>query len=257
MEGRGRLCASVKSALRSGCNRFFASICWCVTALRATLADQTGICYFRTMAKDDVIETPPRSGRPRIHQNDRERWRKAQAARRQRLRDAATCKKPRAIFSSQRGEWGSPPELIGNVLSRLEIDCFCLDPASPGPGGPVPARRYFTKEEDGLCQEWVGEHVWLNPPYGRHLAKWVRKAVSEWHFGRAKTIVLLLPARTDTLWWHELITAGGQPEFLKGRVRFLDTDGQRRDVAPFASVLVWLRPQVGDQIDPRPQGIDE
>ena len=205
------------------------------------------------MENDDVIESPRRCGRPRIHASQRVRWRKAQAARRQRLREAAAKKKKvRALFSSQRVEWRTPPELVESVLNRLGIRSFCLDPASAGAGGTVPALRHFNKSDDGLQQEWLGNHIWLNPPYGRHIKAWIRKAIHEWQSGRAKDLVLLVPARTDTSWWHELLAAGGQPEFLRGRLRFLDESGQCQDVAPFASVLVWLRPQVGDQIDPRP-----
>jgi phage N-6-adenine-methyltransferase len=94
--------------------------------------------------------------------------------------------------------------------------------------------RYFTREDNGLAQPWTGR-VWCNPPYGREIGKWVEKAVDSVRRGEAELVVCLVPARTDTQWWHEFVTRG-KFQFLRGRVRF---NGQGS--APFPSAVVVFR----------------
>jgi len=98
-----------------------------------------------------------------------------------------------------------------------------------------------TIAEDGLRQFWHGR-VYMNPPYGRVLADWVRKAAWEVAQGRAKLVVALLPARTDTRWWHTWIGARcerAEVRFLKGRLRFVGAPSS----ATFPSVIVVWRGQ--------------
>lgn len=181
---------------------------------------------------------PKRVGRPRKYANDRERWKAAQKACRARRKQQKM--KQAALFSSTSQEWYTPPELIEGVLAeigRMEFDC---DPASPRTDGPIPARTHYTRKENGLLQPWVGI-VWLNPPYGRQLAAWVHKAIAEIRARRAEIIYLLVPSRTDTLWWHDLMAAGATVQYLKGRIRFLRKNGERGDASPFPSVLLRLR----------------
>src|SRR5262249_17515378 len=112
---------------------------------------------------------------------------------------------------------------------------------SPRKSGPVRAKVRFTAEDDGLKLAWFG-NVFANPPYGRLLGDWVAKARSEFEAGNAKTVVLLIPARTDTIYWHEHIEGRAQMRFLKGRLRFSDgngnSDGKQPAPAPFPSALV-------------------
>ncbi len=82
----------------------------------------------------------------------------------------------------------------------------------------------------------MGGVVFCNPPYGRELRQWVEKARGEADSGRA-TVVMLIPARTDTSYWHDLIFGRAEVEFLRGRVRF-ELDGVPMDSAPFPSAVV-------------------
>jgi phage N-6-adenine-methyltransferase len=90
--------------------------------------------------------------------------------------------------------------------------------------------RYFTIEDDGLAQEWRGR-CWMNPPYGREIGAWMAKAWSSAAAGAL--VVCLVPARTDTPWWHDYAIKG-EVEFLRGRLKF----GGHKNPAPFPSAVV-------------------
>lgn len=91
-------------------------------------------------------------------------------------------------------------------------------------------RRFYTKEQDGLAQPWTGR-VWCNPPYGREIGKWVKKAFETAAGGFA---VMLLPARTDTRWFHDYIYGKAEVRFIRGRLKF----GDSKNSAPFPSMVV-------------------
>jgi phage N-6-adenine-methyltransferase len=129
--------------------------------------------------------------------------------------------------------WSTPTELL-SVLYRVYR--FDLDPCSPRKDGPVKARVRFTADDDGLTLPWHGV-VFCNPPYGRTIARWIAKARSEFETGNAKGVVLLIPARTDTSYWHAHISKASLVYFLKGRLRFGSSNKQSAS-APFASALV-------------------
>jgi len=95
--------------------------------------------------------------------------------------------------------------------------------------------KHFTPEEDGLAQDWSGDVVFMNPPYGREIGKWVRKAWEDSQ--RGATVVCLIPARTDTSYWHDYVMRG-EIRFLRGRLRF----GGHTNSAPFPSAVVIFRP---------------
>lgn len=96
-------------------------------------------------------------------------------------------------------------------------------------------KRYFTQAENGLVQDWTGETVWCNPPYGRgHIEKWAKKAYEASLKGA--TVVMLLPSDTGTGWWHDWC-ARGEYRFLRGRLKF----GGCKTAAPFPSVVVIFR----------------
>ena len=97
---------------------------------------------------------------------------------------------------------------------------------------------YYTKEQDGLSQPWTGT-VWCNPPYGREIGSWVRRALFA-SVGGA-TVVMLIPARTDTKWFHDYIYKRDNVEvrFVRGRLKF----GNSKNSAPFPSMVVVFNPQ--------------
>jgi phage N-6-adenine-methyltransferase len=94
---------------------------------------------------------------------------------------------------------------------------------------------YYTRADDGLSRPWTGR-VWCNPPYGRGIAAWVRRAAEAAESGEADVVVCLVPSRTDTRWWHDWATRG-EVEFIPGRIRF----GGHDNSAPFPSVLLVFR----------------
>lgn len=132
----------------------------------------------------------------------------------------------RSLFTSQTDEWATPQAFFDALNETLH---FTLDPCAT----PQNAKccRYFTKAENGLTQEWTGR-VFMNPPYGREIGKWVRKAYEESR-KNAELVVCLLPARTDTSWWHDYCL-GGEIYFVRGRLRF----GNAKNSAPFPSAIV-------------------
>lgn len=138
----------------------------------------------------------------------------------------------KVMFSSKTDEWATPQSLFDRLDGGFH---FTLDAAANE--GNHKCERYYTPEMDGLSLPWEGT-VWCNPPYGRQIGKWVRKAYYE-HMKHNNTIVLLLPARTDTKWFHEYILGRAQIFFIKGRLTF----GSAKNPAPFPSMLVVYQSQ--------------
>ena len=105
--------------------------------------------------------------------------------------------------------------------------------------------NYFTPAENGLLQDWGGFRVFCNPPYGRDIGKWVRKGYEE--SKKPNTLVaMLIPARTDTSYFHEYIfNQADEIRFLKGRLKFTDEDGNTKDAAPFPSALIVWKSKEG------------
>jgi site-specific DNA-methyltransferase (adenine-specific) len=129
-------------------------------------------------------------------------------------------------FSSASAEWPTP-EVAFNALN--EEFGFTLDPCATDENHKC--AKYYTEEDDGLHQSWAPETVFMNPPYGRGIDRWVRKAYME--SLRGATVVCLLPARTDTAWWHDYCMRG-EIRFIRGRLKFADHDNS----APFPSAVV-------------------
>lgn len=139
-----------------------------------------------------------------------------------------------ASTSSSHHGWRTPKELLETLYQVFGR--FDLDPCSPSSNprkAPVRSRIHYTAEDDGLLLPWHGR-VFLNPPYGRTLPDWTAKAKKEVSAGNACLIVSVLPARTDTHWWHKDIASVAAVFFLRGRLSF-DDSGQS---APFPSALV-------------------
>ena len=130
-------------------------------------------------------------------------------------------------FSSKTPEWSTPQEVFDALNSEF---AFTLDPASTDENAKC--KKHYTQEQDGLAQSWEGERVFVNPPYGRVIGAWVQK-MSE---GGASVCVALLPARTDTRWFHDYILGKAELRFLRGRLKF----GGSKSSAPFPSMIcVW------------------
>ena len=133
-------------------------------------------------------------------------------------------------FSSVKNEWETPPELFAkwDRLFHFELDVCATSQNTK-------CVRYFTPEDDGLSQSWAHYVCWMNPPYGRKIITWVHKAYEE--SLRGATVVCLLPARTDTRWWHEYCMKG-EIIFLRGRLKFVGAPHS----ATFPSAIVIFRP---------------
>ena len=133
------------------------------------------------------------------------------------------------MFSSATDQWATPQEFFDKLNEEFH---FTLDPCAL----PTNAKceRYFTPEDDGLIQDWGGESVFCNPPYGRAIYSWVRKC-SEESKKPNTTVVALIPARTDTRYFHEFIYHKAREiRFVKGRLKF----GNSKNAAPFPSMVV-------------------
>lgn len=122
-------------------------------------------------------------------------------------------------------EWSTPQDLYDELNQEFG---FTLDVAATPENAKC--ERYFTRKDDGLSQSWAGNVCWMNPPYGREIGRWMRKAFQE---SREATVVCLVPARPDTRWWHDSATQG-EIRFLRGRLKF----GGCKNAAPFPSAIV-------------------
>lgn len=132
------------------------------------------------------------------------------------------------MFSSKTDNWATPQYLFDkyNEIYNFTLD-VCADLTN------AKCNKFFTKEDDSLIQEWTGT-CWMNPPYGREIKKWMKKAYEASQSGN--TVVCLVPARTDTEWWHEYAMKG-EIEFLRGRVKF----GGHTNSAPFPSAVIVFK----------------
>ena len=134
-----------------------------------------------------------------------------------------------ALFSSATDEWETPKDLFDKLDAEFH---FTLDPAATPENAKC--ERFYTKADNGLQKSWGGV-VWLNPPYGRTIGLWVRKA---WESSlEGATVVMLIPAQTDTKWFHDYVYGKAEIRFIKGRVKF----GNSKNGAPFPSMVVIFR----------------
>ena len=136
------------------------------------------------------------------------------------------------FFSSKTDQWETPQDFFDQLDKEFH---FTLDPCADGSNHKC--ERYFTKEQDGLKQDWSGEIVFCNPPYGRKVGKWVEKCFQEVYVGKCKCAVLLLFANTDTRWVHDWIYHKAEIRFIKGRLKF----GGGRVNSPKPSMVVVFR----------------
>lgn len=137
------------------------------------------------------------------------------------------------VFSSASVEWGTPQGLFNELNSFFN---FTLDVCASDKNAKC--EKYFTKENDGLKQSWAGHRCWMNPPYGSEIALWVEKAAKESAYSeyKAAAVIILVPARTDTQWFHKYVV-GNPIRFLEGRLKFTGGNGSNNS-ATFPSMLV-------------------
>ena len=131
----------------------------------------------------------------------------------------------------------TPPDFMNRIYAAFgAID---LDPCA-NLLSPVVARRRILLSEggDGLVDDWSGDVVFVNPPFSA-LLKWLRRAHDQWRAGNVKTVVCLVPVRTDSAWFHETLVSDAEIYLLKGRVRFLDARGKGQHT-PFSLMILTL-----------------
>jgi phage N-6-adenine-methyltransferase len=133
------------------------------------------------------------------------------------------------MFSSKTDEWETPQDLFDKLNEEFH---FTLDVAANA--NNAKCADYLDKNKNGLNWKWGG-YCFMNPPYGREIGKWIKKAYEESMNGC--TVVCLLPARTDTKWFHEYILSKAEIRFIKGRLKF----GGHKNAAPFPSMIVIYR----------------
>lgn len=136
-------------------------------------------------------------------------------------------------YNGRGRDWQTPPEIFDPLNAEF---AFTLDPCCTTE--TAKCARFFTEADDGLAMDWGQERVFMNPPYGREVYAWTRKARLATE--RGALVVGLLPASCDLRWWHEDIIGYAEVRYIRGRVRFL-TGGPYRASGFFASVIViWL-----------------
>ena len=133
----------------------------------------------------------------------------------------------KGLFSSNTEMWATPQAFFDELDKEFH---FTLDPCAL----PTNAKcaKFFTPEDDGLAQDWSGHSVFCNPPYGRKIAAWVMKCHDEAQKGTK--VVMLIPSRTDTSYFHDYIYHKAEIRFIRGRLKF----GDAQQGAPFPSMVV-------------------
>lgn len=149
------------------------------------------------------------------------------------------------MFSSKSDEWETPQNLFDKLNKEYN---FTLDPCCTDDNHKC--EKYYTLKDDGLSKDWSGETVFVNPPYGRSIGKWVKKCYEEHNKGI--TIVMLIPSRTDTTWFHSYIYEKPtvKVDYLKGRLKFVNRlfptwnpeSNYKLSPAPFPSMVVIFNP---------------
>lgn len=130
------------------------------------------------------------------------------------------------MFSSKTDLWSTPQDFFNELDKEFHFETdVCAIPEN------AKCEKFYTPEMDGLAQNWTGV-CWCNPPYGREVGKWVEKASKA-----NATVVMLLPARTDTRWFHNWIYGKAEIRFIKRRLKF----GGQKNAAPFPSMVVVFR----------------
>ena len=133
----------------------------------------------------------------------------------------------KGLYTSNTDNWATPQWLFDLLNDEFE---FTLDPCASSDNAKC--AKYFTKEDNGLIQDWTGYRVFCNPPYGKAIAHWVKKCAEEAEKGTL--VVMLIPARTDTSYFHDFIYNKAEIRFIRGRLHFNNSV----NTAPFPSMIV-------------------
>lgn len=132
------------------------------------------------------------------------------------------------MFSSKTDLWSTPQDFFDELNKEFN---FTLDPCATPENAKC--KKFYTIAENGLKQNWEGETVFCNPPYGRNIKEWVEKCYVESR-NLKTTVVMLIPARTDTSYFHDYIYKKAIIRFIRGRLKF----GGSKNAAPFPSMVV-------------------
>ena len=131
-------------------------------------------------------------------------------------------------FSSKSNEWSTPLDFFNKLNKEFN---FTLDPCCTKDSAKC--KKFYTKDDDGLSKDCSNEIVFMNPPYGREIKHWIKKGYKESLKGA--TVVCLIPARTDTSYWHDYCMKG-DIRFIRGRLKFNNANS-----APFPSAVVIFK----------------
>ena len=139
----------------------------------------------------------------------------------------------KALFTSNKEDWETPQDFYDQLNAKYH---FKWDLAASDDNAKC--SYYFTRDDNSLEQDWEGlsGNLFLNPPYGRELKLWVKKAATT-GLKDKQNLVMLIPSRTDTSYWHDYIFNHAEIKFLRGRLKF-EVDGVSGDSAPFPSAVV-------------------
>ena len=134
------------------------------------------------------------------------------------------------MFSSKSDDWATPQDFYNQLDAEFE---FTLDPCASQ--SSAKCASFYTADDDGLSKDWEGHTVFMNPPYGRKIGNWIQKAYEEGEKSNTR-VVALIPARTDTKYWHNYCMKATEIRFVKGRLKF--GQGNTKNSAPFPSAVV-------------------
>lgn len=134
----------------------------------------------------------------------------------------------KGLMSSESQEWATPQAFFDELNKEFN---FTLDPCCTELNKKC--TKHYTKKDDGLTKNWCGEVVFCNPPYGKEIKKWVEKCHNE---SKHAQVVMLIPARTDTSYFHDYIYKKHEIRFVRGRLHFNDS----KTPAPFPSMVVVM-----------------
>ena len=150
----------------------------------------------------------------------------------------------KVMFSSKTGNWSTPQEFYDRLNWRFGP--FDLDPCASGKNAKC--ATFYTEADDGLSKDWTGHTAFVNPPYGRGIDKWIRKGF-ESSQTEGTRVVMLIPARTDTKYWHKYVMQASEIHLVKGRLKFGDSENS----APFPSAVVVFdkSPQMSYGVRPK------
>lgn len=143
------------------------------------------------------------------------------------------------MTSSNKQDWETPWDFINALPVRFNLDACAYD-------NNAKATNYWTEQDNALIQEWHG-YVWMNPPYANAIPIWLEKAYQESLNPYCDEVWCVVPARTDTKWFHQIATKG-KIILLQSRIKFIDVDNPDKINPPFPSVLVIFKRNIDKSI---------